>query len=324
MKKLCILLLLLIPASAFAQSPYVQSVTLNQNTASGPSVGWNMSGRGVTSYMFTWVTLGTVSAGACALVSSTENTFASPSTVIAAQTVTSSGSYTTPTAANANFVRFACSTPISGSGTVTLTMFGLQPADAVASGGATSANQVLELAELTDISTFTERTAIAAESTTPVAVACITRAFGANPTAGTANTDMQPICNRQGTLLALTGGPNPFTIRASLTGAATDTALVTVTAGLKIGVTRASLACSAATSVSVSLLLGFGAANTPTTTGVVLAEPGTAASTLSGITTGNGGGLLGIGADGEDLRYTSSAATSGSCDLVVSGFTIES
>jgi hypothetical protein len=44
----------------------------------------------------------------------------------------------------------------------------------------------------------------------------------------------------------------------------------------------------------------------------------------SGLSRGDGSGILGVGADGEDLRITAEAPTSGSASLVVSYYTVES
>jgi hypothetical protein len=54
----------------------------------------------------------------------------------------------------------------------------------------------------------------------------------------------------------------------------------------------------------------------------VIAHPGIPGG--GGISRGDGSGILGIGADGEELRITSDAATGGVMDVVVSYFTIES
>ena len=67
---------------------------------------------------------------------------------------------------------------------------------------------------------------------------------------------------------------------------------------------------------------GFGATTTPTTTGVILSHPGIAKG--GGVVEGDGSGILGVGADGEDLRMTSEVPTTGSIDVVVSYHTIES
>jgi hypothetical protein len=39
---------------------------------------------------------------------------------------------------------------------------------------------------------------------------------------------------------------------------------------------------------------------------------------------GDGSGIIGVGADNEELRITSAAPTGGSLDIVVTGYTIES
>lgn len=112
------------------------------------------------------------------------------------------------------------------------------------------------------------------------------------------------------------------TIRANYTSAQTDTALVSVSAGTKIVVTRVLVTSDHGTTPDVSVVIGFGAANTPTTTGVVAAHPGIDPG--GGFNTGDGSGVLGEGASGEDLRITSSAATDGSIDVVVTYYTLPS
>lgn len=152
----------------------------------------------------------------------------------------------------------------------------------------------------------------------------IASVMGTAPSAGTAGNTVPGLGTRTGIPFSLGGSPDVATIRANLTGANTDVALITVSSGSKIIVTQAELACAYSTSVAVSFVIGFGAANTPTTTGVVMADPGTQAAGHSGISRGNGSGILGTGADGEDLRYTNSVPTGGSCDIVVSYFTVAS
>ena len=53
-----------------------------------------------------------------------------------------------------------------------------------------------------------------------------------------------------------------------------------------------------------------------------MSHPGIAAG--SGVVEGNGSGILGVGADGEDLRITSEVPTTGSLRVVVSYYTVES
>ena len=118
------------------------------------------------------------------------------------------------------------------------------------------------------------------------------------------------------------GHMNTVTLRANFTGAQADTKLITVSAGTKIVITRLKVTADNANSVDVQVRVGFGASATPTTTGVVASHPGISAG--GGFTEGNGGGILGIGADGEDLHITSSVPTLGSIDVVMSFYEIES
>jgi hypothetical protein len=146
-------------------------------------------------------------------------------------------------------------------------------------------------------------------------------AHGTNPTAVAAGQRSDALLNRAGIPFSIPGHPNMVTVEAAYTAAQTDTALVTVAAGLKIIVTNIMAACDNGNTVKVGLRVGFGAVNTPTTTGVVLSHPGIAPG---GAVIRGGNGILGIGADGEDLRVTSDAPTTGSLRVLVSYFTIES
>lgn len=164
----------------------------------------------------------------------------------------------------------------------------------------------------------------ATDSGNPVKAGGVAVAHGASPTAVDAGERTNLYANRHGIPYHLGGHPNILTLRATYTSAQTDTAIITVSAGTKIVVTQVMVTASAATSANVSVLIGFAAANTPTTTGVVASHPGLKSLTGGGFVRGAGSGILGIGADGEDLRITSSAATDGAIDVVVSYFTIES
>ena len=147
-------------------------------------------------------------------------------------------------------------------------------------------------------------------------------AHGANPTAVAAADRTRWYFNRAGIPFVMAGHPNIVTIRANATASQTDVALVTVGAGAKIVVTRCSVMADKANTVDVAARIGFGTVNTPTTTGVILSHPGIAAG--SGVVEGNGSGILGVGADNEDLRITSEVPTTGSIDVLVSYYTIES
>lgn len=162
----------------------------------------------------------------------------------------------------------------------------------------------------------------AADSGNPVKLGFKAIAHGTNPTAVAASDRTDWYANRAGVPFILGGHPNIKTIELADTDGDTNIAIVTVAAGLKIVVTRVSFVCSNANTVNVAVRVGFGTASTPTTTGVLLSHPGVAPG--SGIVEGNGSGILGVGADDEDLRITNGAPTSGSCRTIVSYFTIES
>jgi hypothetical protein len=157
----------------------------------------------------------------------------------------------------------------------------------------------------------------------PVKVGQKAIAHGTNPTAVAAGDRTDWYANRAGVPFVMGGHPNVVTVRATYAAAAqTDVALVTVAGGLKIVVTQIQVTVSNATTATPSVIIGFAAATTPTTTGVVISHPGIPGG--GGVSRGDGSGILGIGADGEDLRITSTVPTGGTIDVVVSYFTIES
>lgn len=153
----------------------------------------------------------------------------------------------------------------------------------------------------------------------PVKVGLKTIAHGANPTAVAAADRTDWYANRAGIPFMIGGHPNVQLVSNNYTGAQTDVALVTVGAGTKIVVTKVSIYCANANTVAVNAQIGFGA--TTLTTGLTR-HPGIAAG--SGIVEGDGSGMLGIGADNEDLRFTCGAPTTGSIQVNVSFYTIES
>ena len=156
----------------------------------------------------------------------------------------------------------------------------------------------------------------------PIGVGYRAIAHGANPTAVAAADRTVGYANRAGIPFILGGHPNVVTIELAATGAQTDVAIVTIATGLKIVVTQIQMTADNANTVDVGFRVGFGAVNTPTTTGVVLTHPGVAAG--SGISRGDGSGIIGVGADNEDLRVTSEVPTTGSIRILVTYFTVES
>lgn len=197
-------------------------------------------------------------------------------------------------------------------------------------GDASAANQVTGNASLASIDTkltspLTVQGSVAhdaVDSGNPVKTGSKAIAHGTNPTAVAAGDRTDNYANRAGVPFVIGGHPNVVTIEAAYTAAQTDTAIVTVSGGLKIVVTQIQLTCDSANTVNVSARVGFGAATTPTTTGVVATHPGISAG--SGISRGSGAGIIGVGADGEDLRITSSVPTTGSLRALVSYYTCES
>jgi hypothetical protein len=127
-------------------------------------------------------------------------------------------------------------------------------------------------------------------------------------------------CDRHGSLFVLGGHPDMITQRLNYSAAQTDVAIITVSAGTKIVVTSITVLAANANTAFPEVIIGFGATTTPTTTGVVATHPGTPAG--GGVREGDGGSIIGVGADGEDLRITSGAATGGSISVVVKYFTV--
>ena len=160
-----------------------------------------------------------------------------------------------------------------------------------------------------------------ADAGEPVKVGAKAVDYGATQTAVAANDRTNLFADRSGVQFFLGGHPDIITLETAYAASAqTDTALVTVSAGTAIVVTQIQAVCDEANTVGVGFRVGFGTANTPTTTGVVLTHPGLVPG--SGISRGDGSGILGIGASNEDLRVTAEAATGGSIRFLVSYFTI--
>jgi hypothetical protein len=167
----------------------------------------------------------------------------------------------------------------------------------------------------------------AVDSGNPVKTGAKAISHGSNPTAVAAADRTDLYANRHGVPFSIGGHPNTITTEFHFTTAQTDQALVTVGAGSIIVVTKCSATLSNATTVTVGVRVGLAAATLPAAssagvTGMVLTHPGLAAG--SGIVEGNGSGIIGRGADGEDLRLTSDVPTSGSLRVLVTYYTIES
>lgn len=148
-------------------------------------------------------------------------------------------------------------------------------------------------------------------------------AHGTNPTAVSAADRSDALCNRHGVPWTIGGHPNIVTIALNFTAAQTNVAVITVSAGTKIVVTGFTVTLDNASTVFPTVKLGFATATTPSTTGVIGAHGGLPAG--GGFSRGDGSGIIGIGADDEDLRITTTGvATGNGVWLVVTYFTIES
>jgi hypothetical protein len=120
----------------------------------------------------------------------------------------------------------------------------------------------------------------------------------------------------------LPGNISTVTVKhTTITTAVTDAAIITVAAGTRIVVTAFTVTLDNASTVFPTVLIGFGTANTATTTGVIGAHGGVPAG--GGFSRGDGSGILGIGATDEDLRITTTGnATGNGLQLVVTYYTI--
>ena len=154
-------------------------------------------------------------------------------------------------------------------------------------------------------------------------------AHGTNPTAVAAADVTRWYANRAGVPFVIGGHPNIVTTEYLATTAQTDDAIVTVGAGNKIVVTEIDATTDNATTVDVGVRVGFGATIVPAlpadgaaVAGVVLSHAGIPPG--SGMMRGDGSGILGVGADNEDLRITNEVPTSGALRVTVSYYTIES
>jgi hypothetical protein len=155
-------------------------------------------------------------------------------------------------------------------------------------------------------------------------------AHGSNPSAVDAGDRTKIYANRAGIPFVMAGHPNIVTRSATIDdadGAQTDLSLCgTIAAGTKVVVTSISAVCSSSNTGSVAVRIGFGAANVPaaseTAVAGVLLEGKFAAG--GGHQRGNGSGILGIGADGEEVRLTCDDPAGGSLYVTLSYYTIES
>lgn len=157
----------------------------------------------------------------------------------------------------------------------------------------------------------------------PVKLGAKAVAHGANPSAVAAGARTDLYANRHGVQFVLGGHPGLITRRDNYTALQTDVAIVgSISTGTKVAVTQIQVTADNAMTATPSVIIGFGATNTPTGVGVVVTHPGLPGG--GGVTRGDGSGLIGVGADGEELRITMTVPTGGSISVVTTYFLIES
>jgi hypothetical protein len=155
------------------------------------------------------------------------------------------------------------------------------------------------------------------------------KSFGTNPTGVSATNDRTDLyATRAGQLFTLGGHPNVITRCNTILdsdGAQTNASLLSVSAGSKIVITQIGVAMDGANSAAVAVRIGFGTASVP-----AAALAGTAGLLLQGNWSANGGhqkgngaGIIGVGADDEDLRITCGDPAGGAIYVTYSYFTIE-
>lgn len=151
-------------------------------------------------------------------------------------------------------------------------------------------------------------------------------AHGSNPDAADALDAGAPILNRHRVPFVIGGHPNVISYaHSAITTAVTDSAMVTISAGSKIVVTRLSVTLDSASTVFPSVKIGFGTSTISAlgNNGIIAAHGGVPAG--GGFTIGDGSGILAVGADNEDLRITTVGnATGNGVQVSVSYYTIES
>jgi hypothetical protein len=153
-------------------------------------------------------------------------------------------------------------------------------------------------------------------------------AHGANPTAVAAGLRNDLLSNRAGVPFHIGGHPNIVTYGMSITTAVTNAIIgPTVGLGAKFVATGLTVTADNANTVFPSVVIGFGTASapafagTPGTAKILGGHPGVPAG--GGFSRGDGSGMLGVGADDEEVRITTVGTVTG-LYVVLQGYTIES
>ncbi len=185
--------------------------------------------------------------------------------------------------------------------------------------------------ELIDDTIFADDAAFTAGTSKVQTVGGQAVAHGAAPDTADAGDAVVALFNRLRMQFVIGGAPNAVTETATVLdadGAQTGAAIHTVSTGTKICVTRLVLTCSADNTVAVEFRVAFDTDGTfaaKSTTGTVgtLVDHGNIAPG-GGLVVGNGGGILGCGADDEDLRYSTDDPVGDECSVSATYYEIAS
>lgn len=201
--------------------------------------------------------------------------------------------------------------------------------------GGTFAVQVdgsaLTALQLIDDTVFADDAAFTTGTSKVSAVGVLGVAHGSDPAAVAAGDAAVLIANRHRILYTLGGHPNLQSAEYITTASQTDDAIMpAISTGTKYVIAGVTVTCNNANTVNVSVRIGFGTTTVPAqgasgadaVAKVILSHPGIAPG--SGVLKGHAGGIIGIGGDGEELRITCGAPTSGSLVVQVDYFTIAS
>lgn len=166
------------------------------------------------------------------------------------------------------------------------------------------------------------------DSGNPIKIGARAIAHGTNPTAVAAADRTDLLANRAGVPFFIGGHPNIVTYGMSITTAVTNAVIgPTVNAGMKFVATGLTVTADNANTVFPSVVIGFGTASapafagTPGTTKILGGHPGVPAG--GGFNRGDGSGMLGVGADDEEVRITTVGNVTG-LYVVLQGYTVES
>jgi hypothetical protein len=156
----------------------------------------------------------------------------------------------------------------------------------------------------------------AADAGHPIKIGYKALEYKASPTAVAAGDRAAQPCDRNGMPFILCGHPNEETLFRKDTAAQTDAILKAVGAAERFVILGISVLCSNANTVDVQALIEF-----DDTADVPIQEHPNAPRG-GGFIEGGGGGILAIGAAGQDVLWTCTVPTSGSVVVNVRGFLI--